>query len=209
MVQLKFNNLKLLVTASLFLVIGLLNAQEAKKWNADMPHSTISFTVNHFFTPVKGTFDEFDMDLRFSPDNLEGSSVQVTIPVKSINTRNDKRDNHLMSGDFFNAEKYPNMTFKSDEIMKKGEGYVAKGTLQIKDVKKEIELPFELLGIKELPEEMSKQMGGIDEVASFHATYTLNRNDYNVGTGSWTATVIVGDEVNIDISLEVNYKEPE
>jgi polyisoprenoid-binding protein YceI len=198
----------LVISAVVIFIVGIAGAQDAKKWHTDIAHSKISFTVSHFFTPVEGTFDIFEMDLRFDPDNLDGSSVEVTIPVNSINTRNEKRDNHLMSPDFFNAEKYPNMTFKSSEIMKKGDGYVAKGTLQIKDVAKEIELPFQLLGIKELPEAMSKQMGGIDEVASFHASYTLNRNDYNVGTGSWTATVIVGDEVNIDISLEVDYTKP-
>ncbi|MBD3224999.1 MAG: polyisoprenoid-binding protein [Caldithrix sp.] len=190
----------------LIFAFNVATAEDAPKWNVDASHTTIDFSVKHFFTPVKGTFDDFNIDLRFDPNNLEGSSIDAEIMINSINTRNDKRDNHLMSGDFFNAEKFPKMTFTSDEIVKKGQGYVAKGTLQIKDVKKEVELPFQLLGVKELPEEMSKNFGGIKEVASFQASYTLDRNDYDVGTGSWAATVVVGDEVNITISLEANRK---
>ncbi len=178
----------------------------AEQWQLDKAHSSVDFTVTHFFTPVKGTFDKFDVKLNFDPDDLKNSSIEAEIQVSSINTRNEKRNSHLQSADFFNAEKYPVMTFKSDQIMEKGDGFVAKGTLQIKDVKKEIELPFELLGIKELPEDMQKQMGGLKKAAGFHATYTLDRNDYSVGTGSWAATVIVGDEVNIDISIEAHIR---
>ena len=61
-----------------------------------------------------------------------------------------------------------------------------------------------MLGVKVLPEEMQKMMGGLKEAASFHASYTLDRNDYTVGTGSWAATAVVGDEVTIDVAIEAH-----
>ena len=171
----------------------------------DHAHSVIDFTVTHFFTPVNGTFDKFDLNLKFDPNDLDHSQIDVSISVSSVNTRNERRDNHLKSPDFFDAEKYPAMSFKSSKIVKAQDGFIAKGVLQIKDVKKEIELPFKLLGIKELPEVMSQRMGGVKEIGSFHASYKINRTDYKVGIGNWASTVVVGDEVDIEISIEADY----
>jgi len=137
-------------------------AGSATRWNVDNSHTQIRFSVNHFFTPVDGKFDDYKVDLWFDPDNFKGSSIEVTINVKSINTGNDKRDGYLQSPDLFNAEKFPVMTFKSNEIVSTGDNnFVAKGTLKIKDVSKEIGLPFTLLGVKELPEDMQKMFGAL------------------------------------------------
>lgn len=193
---------------TLLIIMGLsASSLTAKSWQLDKAHSSIGFSINHFFTPVKGSFDDFDIDINFDPNDLDNSSFNLTIQVASVNTGNEKRNGHLRTEDFFNAEKYPVMTFKSSKIMSKGDNmYVAKGKLKIKDVEKEIELPFKLLGVKVLPEEMQKMMGGLKEAASFEASYSLNRNDYTVGTGSWAATVVVGDEVNIDVAVEAHIK---
>lgn len=189
------------------LILSLSTPLTAKKWSLDKNHSTIGFSVNHFFTPTKGKFDDFDLDINFDQDDLENSSFDLSIKVASVNTGNDKRDNHLKTADFFNAEKYPVITFKSTSIISRGDNkYVAMGKLKIKDVEKDIELPFTLLGIKVLPEDMQKKMGGLREVAGFEAAYSLNRNDYTVGTGSFAATVVVGDEVNINIAIEAHYR---
>jgi len=195
------------LVGALILLSSVLLAGPAKSWSLDKAHSSVTFSVKHFFTPTPGKFDDFDIKINFDPNDLENSSIDVVIQVASINTGNDKRDGHLKTADFFDAEKYPTIIFKSNKIMAKGDNkFVAQGKLKIKETEKDIELPFTLLGVKELPEEMSKAMGGIKEVASFNATYTLDRNDYDVGTGSWAATVVIGDEVTIDISVEVNRK---
>ena len=183
----------------------LLLAGTAENWNVDVPHSSVGFSVNHFFTPVNGQFDDYKVVLNFDPENLEGSSINAEITVASVNTDNEKRDTHLQSGDFFDAEKYPTITFTSNKIISKGENdFVAQGKLKIKNVEKDVELPFKLLGIKKLPEKMQKMMGGVKQISSYQATLKINRNDYDVGTGSWAATMVVGNEVTINIVVEGN-----
>ncbi len=194
----------LMLTFSMVIVLAMsASSLSAKSWDLDLAHSTIGFSINHFFTPVKGTFDDFDLDINFDPDNLEKSSFDLAVKISSVSTGNEKRDGHLQTEDFFDAEKYPVMTFKSSKIISKGNNmYLAYGKLKIKNVEKDIELPFKVLGMKVLPGEMQKMMGGLKEVVSFQASFSLNRNDYTVGTGSWTATAVVGDEVTIDIAVE-------
>ncbi|MDX1590954.1 MAG: YceI family protein [Balneolaceae bacterium] len=171
---------------------------DATSWEIDRAHSAINFTVNHFFTAVDGTFNEYDATVNFDPENLEESRIDVTIPVSSINTRNERRDNHLMSEDFFNAEQWPNIRFVSNEIVEDGEGgYIARGQMTIRDVTRDFELPFELLGVMEHPMQENTRVAGI------RASTQLLRNDYGVGTGDWAATAVVGDEVNIQLNLEL------
>ena len=169
----------------------------AKQWDVDKAHSAVTFSVNHLFTPVEGRFQEFDGEFLFDPDNLQGSKANFSINVKSVNTQEAKRDKHLQSADFFNAEEYPRMTFASSRFKKlKGNNYLAYGKLTIKDVSKDIELPFKVLGTADHP-----MMKGT-KVMSMQSDISINRNDYGVGTGSWAATMVVGDQVNIRIILE-------
>ncbi|MFH5882746.1 YceI family protein [Halalkalibaculum sp. DA3122] len=172
----------------------------ATAWEIDKVHSKISFEVTHFFTPVSGQFTDYNSDINFDPDNLGESSVDVEIQVSSIDTDNQKRDGHLQSGDFFNAAEYPTITFSSNEIVKKSgqNEFAAIGTLTIKDVSRKIELPFTLLGIRDHPMQENTQLAGIK------FTHSINRNDYDVGTGDWVATAVVGGEVDITGTLELN-----
>ncbi|MDZ7691372.1 MAG: YceI family protein [Balneolaceae bacterium] len=200
-------SLKSITTACLavafFLVSGAVTPitnMAATQWKIDKAHSKLSFEVIHFFTPVSGQFTDYNSEIYFSPDNLEESSIDVEVQVSSIDTDNEKRDGHLQSDDFFNAEEYPTITFSSDEIVKRsGENeYAAIGTLTIKDVSEEVELPFTVLGIRDHPMQENTRLAGIK------FTKTINRNDYNVGTGDWVATAVVGGEVDITGTLELN-----
>jgi polyisoprenoid-binding protein YceI len=174
-------------------------------WTLDASHSVVGFSVKHFFTPVKGQFDDYEAVVSFDPANPEASTVEVKIAVASVNTNNEKRDTHLQTADFFDAETYPYITFKSTSVRAAGDDqYLITGDLTIKDVTREVELPVTLLGVTELDDEMSAMFGGIQTVASFQGGTTVNRNDFGVGTGSWAATLVVGGEVNIDLALEVN-----
>ena len=166
-------------------------------WFIDRPHSEISFSVRHFFTPVKGVFEDYEADIRFDPDNLATSYIEVDIAVNSVNTRNTDRDEHLQSEDFFNAAEWPEIHFRSERIEQRGQSYVAIGELTIRDVSRPFELPFTLLGIMENPMKEGTMVDGIQ------AETSLERNDYGVGTGSWAATAVVGGEVGIDLSLEL------
>lgn len=186
-------------TALFALTTIAFTALDATQWNIDKAHSAINFKVTHFFTPVNGSFNDYNADVKFDPANLGESSLDVEIMVNSIDTKNEKRDGHLMSDDFFNAAQYPAITFTSSSIEKTGENeFVANGTLTIKDVSRDFQLPFTLLGVKDNPMQQGKVVAGI--VSSF----TLDRTTYDVGVGDWASDAVIGDEVTVDLNLELN-----
>lgn len=172
-------------------------AGSAPVWEPDPPHTTVAFTIKHQLVPVIGTFDEAQGQIQFDPDNLDASSISIVIPIRSINTRNKHRDQHLLSDDFFHVIEYPNMTFSSTEVIHKGGNeYVARGKLTIKDVTKEIELPFVFKGTADHP--FKKNL----EVAGFEAKYSLDRLEYNVGDGTWYERGLTGKDVDITLYVE-------
>lgn len=178
---------------------------EPLTWNVDASHTEVNFSVKHFFTPVTGTFKSYDIELSFDPAAPESSSVTVTIDVASVDTKNERRDNHLRSADFFDAENHPQMTFRSTSVRSTGaDQLVARGDLTIKGITKEIELPITLLGVKDIPQEMQEMLGGVNQVAGFQAQTTLDRREFEVGVANWAQTVIVGGEVEVSINLEAN-----
>lgn len=194
-----------LTISALFIFAGFSLANDSEdenlrtiEWEIDRPHSAINFTVRHFFTPVNGIFEDYEATVLFNPEDLNGSRIDVTIPVSSVNTRNDRRDGHLQSEDFFNVEQWPNISFTSHTIESRGDNqYVAIGEITIRDVTREFELPFTLLGIMDHPMRENTQIAGIT------ANAELLRTDFGVGVGDWAATVVVGDKVNIQLNLEL------
>jgi len=122
--------------------------------------------------------------------------VNVTIKVASIDTANDKRDEHLRNPDFFDAAAYPDITFKSTQVAKKGDGYVATGTLTMRGVSKTVSIPFEIVG--KMKDMQGKTRMGVQ------GKVKLNRMDYGV---SWSRTldtggVVVGEEVTVDLDIQ-------
>jgi len=181
-------------------------ASETAAWSADTAHTEINFSVKHFFTPDTGSFQEYEIDLDYNAAEPEKSSVEAKIKVASVNTGNERRDNHLRTADWFEAEKYPYMTFKSSSVRQTGEGQlVATGLLTIKDQAHEVELPIALLGQQMIPEQMQEMIGS-SQVAGFKASTAIDRGDFGVGTGSWAATMVVGGEISIEILLEAHAK---
>lgn len=183
------------------LVAPLSAAAVADVWSVDPSHTQVNFKVRHFFTPVTGAFGEFEVTLAYDAEDPAQSSVTATIPVASVGTGIERRDNHLRTADFFDAETYPNITFRSSrvEVVSETE-LIAHGELTIKDVTREVAMPITVLGVMELPERM--QRDGLTRVGSFQASLTLDRRDFGVGTGSWAETAVVGPEVEIEILVE-------
>lgn len=205
MEKLKLSTIALLVTifftASAFTITepAAEETTNATAWNIDKAHSNLNFSVTHFFTPVNGKFHDYNAEIYFDPNNLGESSINVEVMVNSVDTNNEKRDGHLQSADFFNAEEFPTMTFSSDRITSEGDNqFVAHGTLTIKDVTKEIELPFTLLGVQDNPMKEGTKVAGIK------GSLSIDRTDFDVGVGDWAATAVVGDEVDISFALELN-----
>ena len=166
-------------------------------WNIDKPHSKVGFSVAHLVvSETEGNFKEFDGKVVSKAADFNGADVEFTAKVASVNTEDEKRDGHLMSDDFFNAEKYPEIKFKGN-LVKQGTKYVLKGNLTIRDVTKPVTLDVVYGGT-------AKAFGG--EKAGFKINGKINRQDYNL---KWSKTteaggLVVGDEVEITAKIELN-----
>jgi len=175
------------------------NAQDATMWKIDKSHTSVNFSINHFFSSVPGKFTDFDGMIHFDPNNLKGSKADFSVSIKSVNTDDAKRDKHLKSKDFFDTETYPKMSFQSTKFEKKSDKeYLIHAKLTIKDKTKNVTLPMTITGEMEHP-----MMKGTIILGVVIDT-TIDRTDYGVGTGDWAATMVVGDEVRIHIPMELN-----
>jgi len=178
------------------------NAQDAPMWKVDKAHTSVNFSINHFFSAVTGKFTDFNGTILFDPNNLKGSKADFTLAINSIDTDDTKRDTHLQSKDFFDADTYPKMVFTSTKFEKKSDkAYVIHGKLTIKDKTKHIKLPMTITGEMEHPMMKGTLILGVV------IDTTIDRTDYGVGTGDWAATMVVGDEVRIHIPMELNRKQ--
>lgn len=168
-------------------------------WTIDSAHSSIEFTVKHMMmSKVKGTFEEFEASVEADPDDLTTADIQFSVDVSSIATRDEKRDAHLKSGDFFNAEEHPKMTFQSTNIERKsGDEYDVTGDLTIRGTTRPVTFAVTAEGQQKDP------MSG-DVVAGFSGAGKIKRNDFGL---TWnvaleTGGVLVGDEVKISLEFE-------
>ena len=191
-------NIGRFIYTAVLVVFIIAGVQAADKYVADKAHTNIGFTVKHMvISTVPGKFNNYTIDFIFDANDLNKSSIKVTIKTASINTDDEKRDEHLRSADFFDAAKYPEITFVSSSIMKKGNDYVAKGTLTMRGVSREIELSFKILGPVQDPWGNTKM--GVE------ASLTVDRQDYGI---SWsksldTGGLVVSDDVNIKLDVEL------
>lgn len=180
---------------------SFVNAQKAEAWMLDKAHTSVNFDVKHFFSTVNGSFNDFDGTFKFHPEDLKNSKFSFTIPVESINTNNQKRDNHLRSDDFFSAAKYPEIRFESTSFEKTGgDQYVVHGNLKIKDKVKKVSIPFEVKGVMDHPMMKGTKILGL----AFNTT--IDRTDYEVGVGDWASDMVVGDNVDVAVNMELNKK---
>lgn len=181
--------------------IGQSIAQDAPQWKLDKSHTSVNFSIDHFFSAVKGRFTEFDGTFYFDPEKPENSRAEFIIRVSSVDTDSKKRDKHLQSDDFFYSEKFPDIKFSSDKIEKKSEKeFLVHGKLTIKGITKKVVLPMKITGLMEHP-----MMKGTMVLGLLIGT-TIDRTDFEVGTGSWSTGAVVGDEVRIEIPMELNKK---
>ena len=168
-------------------------------WKIDLAHSEINFSVRHMMiSNVRGRFENFDGTVEFDEENPENSSVEVKIEAASINTREQKRDAHLRSPDFLAVEQYPYITFKSKRIERTGEesGRIF-GDLTIRGEVHEVVLDVEYAG-------QAKSPWGTTS-AGFSAITKINRKQWglNWNQALETGGVLVGDELKINIELEI------
>lgn len=172
-------------------------ATALKTYQIDRGHSEATFQVRHLITKVRGRFAEFDGSITFDAENTDGSSVLFSIQTKSVDTNQAQRDEHLRSADFFDAARFPLLTFTSTNVIARGANhYDVTGDLTIRDVTKTITLPVSYLGA-------AKDPWGQDKVA-FETEITLNRKDFGL---NWNAALetggfLVGDDVKVSLSIQ-------
>jgi polyisoprenoid-binding protein YceI len=168
-------------------------------WKIDPVHSRVQFSVQHLvISEVTGRFKEFDASLVQTKDDLSDSKLTATVMTKSIDTDNDRRDGHLKSADFFDAEKYPEISFVSKSFVKTGKDtYKITGDLTMRGVTKEVVLDAKFNG------QIKDPAGNIK--SGFSAKTTINRIDYGV---KWNKTLeagglLVGENVDITLYAEL------
>jgi polyisoprenoid-binding protein YceI len=189
--------LKTLSLAAVFTLCSVATGYAADRYEIDPAHSSINFTIKHLvISKVKGNFLQFSGTIMFDEKDINKSSVEVKIATASISTSNPDRDKHLKSADFFDAEKYPEITFKSDKIIKKDNGYLAVGNLNMHGISKKIEIPFTFAG--PIKDPWGNTRYGIE------GSSTINRQDWKV---SWNKAmdnggVMIGNDVEIVLNVE-------
>ena len=186
---------KLNTLLALVLLTGAAFAQTT--WNIDKPHSKIGFSVIHMVvSETEGNFKDFDGKVVSKNADFDGADVDFTAKVASIDTDNENRDKHLKSPDFFEAEKYPDVTFKG-VLSKAGGKYQLKGKLTLKDVTKDVAFDVTYGGSVDT---------GKGTKAGFKLAGKINRQDYNL---KWSnkmqdGNAVVSDEVTLNIKIELN-----
>lgn len=164
----------------------------------DSSHSTAQFSVRHLMiSNVKGEFTQVSGAVVYTPDDPAASRIEAAIEVNSINTREPKRDEHLKSADFFDAARFPTITFRSKQVWASKGRLHAKGDLTMRGVTREV-----VLDVDGPTPEMKDPWGNVRIGAS--ATAKLNRKDWGLAWNQVLETggVMVGEEVAITLDIE-------
>ena len=187
---------KTLLTLFVFSITIAAQVSTGKQYPIDMNHSNVGFSVPimNGLSKVKGKFTDFTINLTNDEKDITKSSVSVVIKAASINTGIDGRDKHLRTADFFDVEKYPEITFQSSRIEKRGKQLIAHGTFTMHGVAKEIALPFTVTGVNENADKTKKNIG-------YSASIVLNRRDYGINWTNKTVPNFVGDNITVEIDL--------
>lgn len=169
-------------------------------WIFDPSHSSVEFAIKHMvFSTVRGRFNKVDVNIaNFDEVRPEDASVEVKVEIASVDTKEEKRDQHLRTSDFFDAQRFPQMTFKSRKVVSKGGGrYDLIGDLTIRGVTREVVLDMTLTGA-------GKDPWGNRRIG-FSAQAAVNRKDFGLlwNVALETGGFIVGDEVKISIDAEI------
>jgi polyisoprenoid-binding protein YceI len=182
------------ITALALALAPALAFGQAATWNIDPSHTRAGFSVKHLvISDVKGDFDKLSGKAQVDEADLSKSSVEVTVEASSISTRDEKRDNHLKSPDFFDVAKFPTLTFKSTKVVAGKDGALTvTGDLTMRGVTKPVTLEGSITNVITDPQGNTRR--GVSVAGK------LNRKDFGVSYGP---AAIVGDEVKLDIQAEL------
>ncbi len=180
---------------------------ETETFTFDKAHTLVGFRIRHFVSKVEGRFKDFDGTIWIDRANPSASKVELTIQAASIDTANENRDKDLRSDNFFDAAKFPTITFKSTKVVAKGsESYEVTGDFTMHGVTKSITVPVKHGGFVKV-----KGRNGMGEKTGFDITFPLNRKDFGI---TWnrpldTGGFMLSDDVDINVQVEANKQMPE
>jgi polyisoprenoid-binding protein YceI len=187
--------------AALFVFLSLYGAAAAAapvRYEVDPDHSGVTFTIRHFVTNVPGRFRDFAGTIRYDKQSPTAASVSFTLEAASIDTANADRDTHLRSADFFDAERYPHLTFTATSVrVKDPKTLEITGDLTLKGITKRLTLPVQILGTVATPQ---------GEKIGFETSFTVNRKDFGL---TWNRVLegggaLLGDDVRITVAVEAS-----
>ena len=179
--------------------VGSAVAGETGTYNFDKAHSVIGFKVKHNgLIEIPGFFRDFTGTVNYDAKDVTKSTVEFTAKATSVDTGVAARDNHLRSKDFFEIEKFPEITFKSTKVEQKGKGWVMTGDFTMKGVTKSMTFPFSIVGFIPASERAGTRMG-------IWAETKLNRRDFGVNYGT---AATIADEISIELAIEAPMPRP-
>ncbi|HYO63721.1 MAG TPA: YceI family protein [Pyrinomonadaceae bacterium] len=167
------------------------------EYKIDTAHSTVGFAIRHYeINWVSGRFREFTGTVNYDETDITKSTVEFTAKVESIDTGVAGRDKHLRNADFFDVEKYPEMTFKSTRVERRGKSFVLHGDLSFHGVTKPVAIPFTLTGAIKDPRGNTR--------VGINGQTTINRRDFGITWGKQMegGGLDIGNEVNVTLQLE-------
>ena len=185
-----------MLAAALAVVLAALPAYPAvTKYDADVAHSNVGFSIPILggLSHVRGKFNDFTVEIVYDDKDVTKSTVRAVIKAASIDTGIERRDAHLRTADFFDAEKFPEITFQSTRVEKKGQDFIAHGTFTMHGISKEIALPFTINGV-------SKATDGKTTLGAT-ARLTVNRRDYGINFARPDNPTFLGDMVEVELNV--------
>lgn len=198
---------RIVATAALLLAAALPALAEVETFTFDKAHTLIGFRIRHFVSKVEGRFKDFEGTIWIDKQNPSASKVEFTVQAASIDTANEGRDKDLRSENFFDATKYPTITFKSTKVASKGkDAYEVTGDLTMHGVTKSVTVPVKHGGFLAV-----KTRNGMGEKTGFEIYFPLNRKDFGI---NWNRPLdqggfMLSDDVDINVQIEANKQLPE
>ncbi len=188
------SNLAVRTIACLAVVVGTfspVNVLRADNYVLDDQHTSVVFAVNHLgYSYCYGMFGKYSGKFSFDPQNVAASQFQFTIDASSLDTKSEKRDEHLKGPDFFNVKQFPDITFTSKSVEKKDDSLLISGTLTLHGVSKDIVLPLKHMGMGPAPDQKTH--------AGFAGRLVIKRSEFDMKT----YLPNIGDDVTLLISFE-------
>ena len=194
---------RIILPVLLFATVVVAQDGSSRTYPIDNGHSTVGFSVPILggLSQVTGKFTDFAITINNDEKDITKSTVSVVIKATSINTGIEGRDRHLRTADFFDVEKFPEITFKSEHIEKKGKQFIAHGPLTMHGVTKPIALPFTITGTFKNPTNSKIAVG-------YSAKMVLNRRDFGINYARQDNPTFIGDNITIEIELVTRALDP-